>query len=109
MSIVSFRSIKSKLNIYSLADAMEKFGWQLERQRLPDSIHCSVMPQHASVKEIFIQNLIESIDLVLQDPSKFKNTGSAAIYGLIGKIPDEELIVDYMKFLLDELYQFPKI
>lgn len=101
--IISFESSDtSKLNIYSVADVMEKKGWKIERQLYPDSIHCTLMPQHFAVKERFIQDLKDSIEIVKQEPEKYLKNGTAAMYGALadlGNINKDTLESDEKGFL----------
>src|SRR5690606_17714464 len=46
MSIVSFKS--DKLDVYMLADELNKKGWHFERQQLPPSLHFTVNYIHSS-------------------------------------------------------------
>ena len=51
MTIVSFKVRDGlKLNIFSVSDVMESKGWKMERNAVPQSIHCTLMPQHSAVR-----------------------------------------------------------
>jgi sphinganine-1-phosphate aldolase len=51
--ILSFQSANKDINIFAVADVMQdQFGWKVERQHRPDSIHLSVMPPHAKVRAV---------------------------------------------------------
>lgn len=101
-------------------------GWHMERQT--NSLHFSVLPSHTveRAKEM-VRDLKECVEIVkvcsetmvvcsnwncgdelivfaLQaDPSLVKK-GTAAMYGLIGTIPDKTILDDYLRQLLNTLY-----
>jgi len=101
MSITAFSS--KEFNIYAVADVMEtKFGWKIEKQQNPDCIHVTVMPPHARTKEKFIMDLKKSIEDVKMHPKE--NYSSAALYGLIGKIPSTDLVEDFLLTFMDKVY-----
>jgi sphinganine-1-phosphate aldolase len=92
------------LHIFALADAMEKRGWKMERQSGPDSLHCSIMPSHANknVAQQFTDDLRAAAHDARSAPSA---EGSAAIYGMVGKIPDKSIVDQFLKGLFSEVYK----
>lgn len=95
-TIVAFTSSDSEISIYSVADAMDEMGWHMERQRLPDCLHLSVMGQHQKTKEQLIEDLKKAVLMVKTDSSKYKNKGSAAMYGMLAHIPDDCIIDEFL-------------
>lgn len=93
-----------KLNIHSIADAMEERGWKLERQQFPDCIHLTVMPQHAATRDQFVTDLKWAIEQVKQDPAKYAK-GAAAMYGLLAKIPDDAVIDEFLLSFMGHIYK----
>jgi hypothetical protein len=65
-------------------------GWSLERQQYPDSLHFSVMPQHAAIIDNLISDLKTSVDAVLANPA-LNSKGSTAIYGAVSAVPDKDI------------------
>jgi sphinganine-1-phosphate aldolase len=59
MSIVAFKS--SKIDVYMLADELNKKGWHFERQQLPPSLHFTVNYIHKDVVEEFITILQQCV------------------------------------------------
>ena len=59
MSIVSFQS--SSINVYQLADVLNKKGWHFERQQLPPSLHFTINYIHRDVMETFIKELKSAV------------------------------------------------
>lgn len=104
MSIISFASVDPKINILAVADVMKDvYGWNCERQQLPDSIHLSLMPNHAKIAAKFIVDLKASVAVVRADPS-LNAKGTAAMYGLVAKIPDNAIVSDFLNTFLSTIY-----
>ncbi|KRX10388.1 Pyridoxal phosphate-dependent transferase [Pseudocohnilembus persalinus] len=97
---------KSKFNIYHLADALETLGYSIERQANPDSIHCTIMMQHYYNKGAFVEDLKKCVQLVRDDPKKYAGSeSSAAMYGMLGQIPDGAIVEDFLAKFLDQYVQ----
>ncbi|EGC39799.1 hypothetical protein DICPUDRAFT_147400 [Dictyostelium purpureum] len=102
MSIISMRS--NIVNIHSVADVMEKkFGWKLERQHRPNSIHMTLSPSHIGIEKKFLENLKESVQDVLDNPDLSKK-GSAAMYNGINNIPLTAIADDFLIEFLSKTY-----
>eukprot|EP01128_Nolandella_sp_AFSM9_P007199 TRINITY_DN3884_c0_g1_i1.p1 TRINITY_DN3884_c0_g1~~TRINITY_DN3884_c0_g1_i1.p1 ORF type:complete len:525 (-),score=149.79 TRINITY_DN3884_c0_g1_i1:1370-2944(-) len=94
-SIIAFTN--EKYDIMAISDVMENVeGWKVERQQNPSCIHLTVMPQHEKTKEAFVAALIRSIAHVKEHP-ELANTGTAAIYGMVAKVPSPELVETFLK------------
>lgn len=96
-SIFSFSS--DDINVYALAEAMEKRGWHLDRQQLPPSLHMMITPAHEQIVEPFLKDLKACVNEVIgSDTSDV--SGMAAIYGMVGAMPErgmaKELIIDFL-------------
>jgi hypothetical protein len=61
------------------------------------------MPHHGAIKEKFIQDLKKSIKTV-QGNSTLASKGSAAMYGMVAKIPLSSIVEDFMIALLGKVY-----
>ncbi len=89
MTCVSIVSDNINLKINAVAEVMEGLGgWSLERQQYPDSLHFSVMPQHASIVDKLLIDLKTAVEKVLANPD-LNNQGSTAIYGAVSAVPDK--------------------
>tara|TARA_B100001540_G_C15367961_1_gene444293 strand:- start:98 stop:592 length:495 start_codon:yes stop_codon:yes gene_type:complete len=66
MTIVSFQS--STINVYQLADILNKKGWHFERQQLPPSLHFTINYIHKDIIDVFLKDLKASI----REVKKFK-------------------------------------
>lgn len=106
MTILAFRATDpSNLDVQAVADVMKKkFGWNLERQQLPSCLHMSVMPPHAKVADVFLANLQEAVNEVRDHP-ELSNQGTAAMYGLIAKIPSGVVIEQFLSIFMSKVYQ----
>jgi len=98
-TIVAFTTIG--VNVFAVSDAMKRYGWTIECNQ--DSIHMTVMPPHALVKERFIQNLKESIQYVKTHPEMEKK-GTAAIYGMVAWEPTEGLTEKFLTIWMQKIY-----
>ncbi|MES2591343.1 MAG: aspartate aminotransferase family protein [Bacteroidota bacterium] len=60
MSILAFKS--DKLDVFKLADELNKKGWHFERQQLPPSLHFTINYIHRLVVDDFIKDLQECVE-----------------------------------------------
>src|SRR3989338_28561 len=60
------------INIFAISDRMEKeYGWELQRQMRPDSLHMTIMPQHVGLEEKIINHLRASVLYVCDHSKEF--------------------------------------
>jgi sphinganine-1-phosphate aldolase len=103
MTIFAFESTEKEVDINAVADVMERTGWKMERQST--SIHCTMLPHHTMDKcRQLVNDLRDAVDTVRANPALAK-TGTAAMYGMVGKIPDEGLIADFVVEFFNSVYQ----
>jgi len=100
MSVFAFAP--AELNAYSLGDAMEARGWHLDRQMKPACLHLMVTPAHEKVVETFLADLRDSVKAVEASKSS-PPEGTAAMYGMMGSIPDQGLIKNFVLDFMDDL------
>lgn len=91
MSIVAFKS--DKIDVYILADELNKKGWHFERQQLPPSLHFTVNYIHKDVIDEFITDLNTAVAAarekrMAQMGNKIQN---AFVKGLSSVLPDGTL------------------
>lgn len=96
MSIFSFSS--DSVDIYAVADAMDGRGWNLDRQQMPPKLHLVVTPAHQRVVGEFLADLEAATRSVASTgPAP---GGTAAMYGMLGTLPDrgavQKVILDFM-------------
>jgi glutamate/tyrosine decarboxylase-like PLP-dependent enzyme len=100
VSVFAFSS--DTLDVYALGDAMEARGWKLDRQMNPPALHMMVTPAHAKVVEPFLRDLREcAAGLTSGEPAP---DGSAALYGMLGAMPDRKEAEGFIMQFLDGLY-----
>jgi sphinganine-1-phosphate aldolase len=104
-SLISFKSTNPKVNIFSVADALEEKGWKMEAQRLPDSIHCTVFPIHYKIRETFIQSLKEAVETVKSNPKKFMKDGVTGMYGTVTTVGEEKTLDKFLISFMSNVYQ----
>eukprot|EP00731_Ephydatia_muelleri_P033238 Em0026g58a len=102
MTAFAVTSTDPRVNVFALASVMETKGWHMERQT--NSLHFSVLPSHTVERaNEMVRDLKECVEIVKVDPSLVKK-GTAAMYGLIGTIPDKTIIDDFLLQFLNKLY-----
>ncbi|HWB62631.1 MAG TPA: aspartate aminotransferase family protein [Chitinophagales bacterium] len=88
MSIVAFKS--DKLDVYMIADELNKKGWHFERQQLPPSLHFTVNYIHRQVVDEFLHDLLQAVETVRQ--SKMEQLGNklqtSVVKGLSKLLPE---------------------
>jgi len=106
MTILSFAARNPKhLNVFCVADVMEQMGWKIERNQKPDSIHCTLMPQHSKVCHKFVADLKAAVAEVTTNPEKHVKQGSAAMYGMVAQISDATVVEEFLYAFLDHIYR----
>jgi glutamate/tyrosine decarboxylase-like PLP-dependent enzyme len=99
-SVFAFAS--DSLDVYALGDAMEARGWKLDRQMKPPALHMMVTPAHARVVEPFLADLRAcAASLTSGEPAP---EGSAALYGMLGAMPDRQEAEGFVLQFMDGLY-----
>ena len=108
LSIMTDEGSSSPVSILAVADIMEsRNGWKMERQQLPDSLHLSVLPQHARTADLFIEDMKYSVQYVRDHPET-ANGGTTGVYGMVAKVPDKTIIDSFIvKFFGSIFMQSP--
>eukprot|EP00117_Sycon_ciliatum_P031351 scpid52964/ scgid24538/ Sphingosine-1-phosphate lyase; Sphingosine-1-phosphate aldolase len=94
----------SGIDILALADAMEARDWHMERQQLPNTLHCTIMPHHIGREMVFINDLTESADEV-RGKASLSSKGTAGMYGMVAKIPDRAVVDEFILQFFDKAYK----
>ncbi|MHB8158781.1 MAG: pyridoxal phosphate-dependent decarboxylase family protein, partial [Desulfocucumaceae bacterium] len=100
LSVFSFAA--DAVDIYVLGDAMEARGWHLDRQQRPPCLHLMVTPAHEKIVDLFLSDLRECT-LGLADEKSIAPQGSAAMYGMMGSLPDRGMVSNFVFEYMDEL------
>lgn len=104
--VIAFSS--ETLDIYSIADAMTKRGWNLNALHKPQAVHICVTLRHTQpgVADRFIRDLNSAVEEVKANPKV--EGGMAPIYGMAATLPTRGLVSDLLKRYLDLLYKTPR-
>merc|ERR1711916_186504 len=103
-NIVSVLSTDAKVNILAVTDVMEDdFGWKMERNMGPDSIHMSVMPAHSASVDQYCEDLRAAVHKVKTTPD-LNTKGTAAMYGMVANIPSGAIVEDFLLTLMNKVY-----
>ncbi len=104
MSVFAFTSPEPKeVNIYVVADLMEKKGWHVDRQLAPECIHLMITPAHTASVLHYLADLKEARDYSRAHP-ELATEGMAALYGMVAQIPDPTMIQQFLYNYMDERY-----
>ena len=88
-------------DIYRLGDAMDARGWHLDRQQLPPALHAMITAAHAPHVDALLRDLRSAAEEVRgQAPA---DQGQAAMYGMMGSLPDRGLAAELIVGFLDSL------
>lgn len=97
-----FAFASDSLNVYELGDAMEVRGWKLDRQQNPPALHCMITPAHERVADTLLADLRDcAAKLAAGEPAP---EGSAAMYGMVGSIPDRKQVNGFLLDFLDGVF-----
>jgi len=92
------------LNVFALGEKMKEFRWYIDSQHLPPCLHMTISPIHATIVEPFLKDLRAAIEEVAKlKPEDI--TGEAAMYGMIGSMPDRGMAQDFAVQYLNDLYR----
>jgi len=92
-------------DIYALGDAMDARGWHLDRQQMPPALHAMITPAHAPHVAEFLTDLRAATEEVRHGPPA--QAGAAAMYGMVGALPDRGQANDLIVQFLDSLDRSP--
>jgi len=92
------------LNIYALGDAMKARGWNIDSQHMPPTLHFTVSPMHLKIIEPFFKDFTDAV----KEVSRLKQediSGEAAVYGMIGSLPDRAQAKEMTTQYFNDLYR----
>jgi sphinganine-1-phosphate aldolase len=98
ISVFAFTS--DAVDIYAVGDHMQQRGWFLDRQQRPPALHMMIMPVHEKLVPNILDDLRASVAGVSQGAAA---EGSAAMYGMLGSLPDRSMVRDLVLEVLDGL------
>jgi sphinganine-1-phosphate aldolase len=92
------------LNVYALGEKMKSLRWYIDSQHLPPCLHMTVSPAHHFIVEPFLADLRTAV----KEVAKLKAediSGEAAMYGMIGSMPDRSAAQDFAVQYLSNIYR----
>jgi sphinganine-1-phosphate aldolase len=99
MSVFAFGS--DSVDVYAVGDAMDERGWALDRLQMPPNLHMIVTPAHEPIIGPFLADLEAATrEAAAKGPTP---SGAAAIYGMLGTLPDRGKVQDAIVAFLDGL------
>lgn len=89
------------LDLYVLSEKMEERGWRLDKQQLPASLHLTVSPGHDAIVPDLARDLATCANEARAAKARGEQPqGSAAMYGMLGSLPDRAVVnaalIDFM-------------
>jgi glutamate/tyrosine decarboxylase-like PLP-dependent enzyme len=103
MSVFAYRSIDNSVNIFAVGDQMESRGWNINRQQKPNALQAMVNVNHGQAIDQYLADLRESVDAVKSNP-ELAYEGSAAMYGMVAKVPLKGMIDKNVLAIMEESY-----
>lgn len=100
MSVFAFTS--DNFDIYALAEAMEARGWHMDRQMRPACLHLMVTLAHEKIAGSFVADLRECALTAAENTAPARE-GMAAMYGMMGTLPDRGMVKDFVINYMDDL------
>lgn len=98
MSCIAIGSDGS-VDMFVLGDRMQAKGWRMDRQQKPESLHLTVSPAHDAVAEQFVADLAACAKEL--HGQKIERQGAAAMYGMLGELPDRAVVKDALLDFMD--------
>ncbi len=92
------------LNVYALGEKMKSLRWYIDSQHLPPCLHMTVSPAHESVVEPFLADLRTAVEEVAGLKAE-DISGEAAMYGMIGSMPDRSAAQSFAVQYLSNIYR----
>lgn len=103
MSVFSYVSTDPGINIFAVGDQMESRGWSINRQQKPNALHAMVTVNHGQAVEQYLADLRDSVAAVRANP-ELAYEGSAAMYGMVAKLPLKGLVAKNVLKIMEESY-----
>ncbi|NWF55881.1 MAG: aspartate aminotransferase family protein [Syntrophaceae bacterium] len=101
-TVFSFGS--DKINIYQLGARLKEKGWRLHAQHRPASLHLTISPYHEKIVDPFLDDL-RAVASELAAAGPAEPTGEAALYGMMGTLPDRKAARALALQYLNNLYR----
>jgi glutamate/tyrosine decarboxylase-like PLP-dependent enzyme len=94
MSLVAIGS-SGRVDPYVIGDRLQERGWRIDRQHSPPSLHLTISPAHDAIADRFLS------DLAACSKTPGERAGTAAMYGMLGELPDRVAVRDALLDFMD--------
>ena len=100
---VAFAS--DEVDIYAVADVMEKKGWSLNGLQLPPALHIAITNRHArpGFAKRFLADLAGAVETVRQHPEM--EGFYTPIYGMTSNVMFKDAVEAFLKEVLDLVFE----
>lgn len=92
------------LNIFALGEKMKEYRWFIDSQHLPPCLHMTISPIHVAI----VEPLLDDLRAAVKETARLKPediSGEAAMYGMIGSLPDRAQAEEFAVQYLNDLYR----
>lgn len=103
-TLFAYRSTDAGLDIFIVADLMEKQGWHIDRIQKPDALHAMVTPMHEKIVARFLRDLKHAIAEARKHP-ELSQKGQAATYGMMAHVPFRKMVKQHVTRMFAETYK----
>jgi sphinganine-1-phosphate aldolase len=93
------------VNIFELGAQMNDRGWHIETQHLPPSLHMTISPIHIETVDRFLADLRTVVPRI-PPANADALSEQAALYAMIGTLPDRNMAKEMVLQYFNELYRF---
>lgn len=101
MCLLAIESTDPDVNAWTVQRELSDRGWELERQQDPRSMHLSVMAQHTSIIDEFLDDLDDALEAAKDSDTPEAN---APLYGLSGNVEDGDDVTEEVVDLLNGVF-----
>ena len=102
--LLAFGSTDKALNIFAVADQLERKGWAVNRVQNPNGIHAMVTAKHRNVAQKYLEDLALAVETVFANP-ELAGTGGAATYGMMAHVPLRGMVKNKVLDVFAEMYR----
>jgi glutamate/tyrosine decarboxylase-like PLP-dependent enzyme len=101
MTLLGIESVDPDVSAWTVQRELSERGWELERQQRPESMHLSVMAQHAPVVDEFLADLEACVAIARAADTE---EATAPLYGLSASFEEGEDATETVIDLLNEVF-----
>ncbi|MGK0360780.1 MAG: sphinganine-1-phosphate aldolase, partial [Bradymonadia bacterium] len=100
---VAYESTEEGVDVYAVADLLEKKGWGVDRQQNPNCIHCTCNGNQVEVVQSYLDDVRACVEQVRANPG-LAAEGNAAMYGMMAKVPVRLLVKQAVVKIMEGMY-----